>query len=76
VASSARGHDGRHFANPHTIKARRWNGEVVIVSVTEAAKYRPTLRIGGQPMTFKARPADHGNHWVLVGREPRYPGQW
>ena len=46
------GADGRHFANSHTIMARRQNGVVVTVRVTEAAKYRPTLRIGSQPMTF------------------------
>ena len=76
VASPARGADGRHFPNRHIIMARRQNGEVVTVRVVDSAKYRPMLRIGGQPMTFKARPANHGNCWVRVGREPRYPGQW
>jgi hypothetical protein len=75
VSSIARGSDGRHFPNPSVIHARRTNGDIVVVRVVSSSKYRPTLRIGGQPMTFKARKAD-GNWWVLVGREPRYPGQW
>lgn len=75
VCSIARGADGRHFPNPRVIHAKRKNGEIVVVRVVDSAKYRPTLRLGGQPMTFKARKAD-GNWWVLVGREPRFIAQW
>jgi hypothetical protein len=75
VASVARGADGRHFPNPHVIHAKRGNGELVTVRVVDSAKYRPTLRLTGKPMTFKARKGD-GNWWVLVGREPRFIAQW
>lgn len=76
VHSTARGTDGRHFTNPNVIQACRANGEVVTVRVVHSGKYRPTLRINGEPMTLKARRANGGNWWVLVGREPRYPAQW
>lgn len=76
VVSLARGVDGRHFPNKNVINAARLTGDVVQVRVVDSAKYRRTLRIGGTPMLLQARRADSGNWWVLVGREPRWPGQW
>lgn len=76
VVSTSKGADGRHFANPNVIEAVRKNGARVFVRVVHSKKYRPTLRIGGAPMVFKAKPAIVGTNWVLVGREPAYPAQW
>lgn len=76
VFSTAKGSDGRHFANPNVIQCKRSNGQVVVVRVVNSAKYRPTLRISGEPMTLRAKQAVGGNWWVLVGREPRFTAQW
>lgn len=76
VVSTAKGSDGRHFTNPNVIQCKRADGSTVTVRVVHSGKYRPTLRISGEPMTLRARKADGGNWWVLVGREPRYTAQW
>jgi hypothetical protein len=76
VVSTSRGTDGRHFPNPNVIQCRRANGTLVFVRVVHSKKYRPKLRLGGEPMTVKARPSDVGNQWLLVGREPAHPAQW
>ena len=81
VASIARGADGRHFPNKTIISAQRTNGQLVLVKVVDSSKYRQTLRDAtgkpkGRPMILKARPPQDGNVWSLVGREPRWPGQW
>lgn len=76
VVSYSRGADGRHFPNKNIIAAQRSGGDVVNVRVMDSGKYRRVLRIGGQPMTLKARKSDSGNWWVLVGREPISAGQW
>lgn len=66
---------GHHFPNPRIIRARRANGAEVEVSVMDSSKYVTRGR-DGQPMTFLAAPSTNGPHWCLVGREPRYPGQF
>lgn len=72
----------RRAPNPLALYARRSNGEVVTVRVSNNRNFYPTLRLrsatGGSPdlMSFKARRADTGNHWVMLRKEPRYPGQW
>jgi len=74
VASAPRG-DGWHFPNKRMIQARRANAELVDVLVMDSRKYVTLLRTG-QPMTFRAAKSTNGPHWVLVGREPRFRGQW
>lgn len=74
VESAPRG-DGWHFPNHRMIRARRTNAEIVDVMVMDSSKYVTHLRTG-QPMTFRAAKSTSGPHWVLVGREPRYKGQW
>lgn len=74
VVSVRRG-DGYHFPNRRLIQARRASGEVVNVLVIDSSKYMPRTR-DGKPMSFRAKPSSHGAHWALIGREPRYPGQW
>jgi hypothetical protein len=67
--------DGYHFPNHRIIRALRANGEAVDVSVMDSSKYVTRLK-NGQPMTFQAVPSTSGPHWLLVGREPRFTGQW
>ena len=76
VASDPRLGSGQHFPNPKLIRARRASGELVLVRVMDSRKYRRFLRIGGAPMVIRAQPAASGNWWNLVGKEPRWPGQW
>ena len=76
VISTAKGTDGRHFANPNVIQCQRASGQLVTVRVVHSGKYRPRLRLNGEPMTLRATPALGGNWWVLVGREPRFIAQW
>lgn len=66
---------GWHFANPHIIQAEREDGERVFVRVVDSRKYLPVGK-NGKPMTVRAVKAKAGNHWELLGREPRFPGQW
>lgn len=75
VFSQPAGAGGYHFPNPRVIKAKRANGEVVVVSVMDSRKYMTKL-VGGLPMTFRARKSAEGSVWRLTGREPRYPGRW
>jgi hypothetical protein len=66
---------GFHFGNPRLIRAMRECGTLVIVRVHDSSKYMTRLHTG-KPMTFKARRSPAGAWWVIVGREPRYPGRW
>lgn len=75
VYSQPMGPNKPHFAQSQLFKAKRANGEIVVVRVTDSRKFLPKLR-KGQPMTFKAKKAAAGNWWQLIGREPRFPGQW
>lgn len=75
VSSNPMRSNGPHFGNPFLIKARRASGEEVVVRVLHSSKFLPRLR-NGEPMTFKAKKSTAGNWWQLVGREPRFPGQW
>lgn len=75
TVASAPGAQGRHFPNPRIIRARKPDGTLVDVLVMRASNFTPTLR-DGSPMTFRARRSPHGPHWQLVGREPRFRGQW
>lgn len=75
VFSQPMGPNKPHFAQPQLFKAKRASGEIVVVRVTDSRRFLPKLRTG-QPMTFKAKKASAGNWWQLVGREPRFPGQW
>lgn len=75
VYSQPAGTNRPHFPQQQLFKAKRKNGELVVVRVTDSRKFLPKLRTG-QPMTFKAKKAAAGNWWLLVGREPRFPGQW
>jgi len=61
--------------NPNIVNARRLGGQVVPVRVVDNRKYVP-LCADGTPMTFPAKKSDHGNWWVLVGREPRWVGKF
>lgn len=74
VHSEPRG-DGYHFPNHRIIRARRESGAVVDVQVMDSSKYTTHTR-EGQPMRFRAQPSTSGPHWVLVGREPRFKGQF
>lgn len=71
---------GRHFANPHIIKARRADGSVVDVRVMDSAKYQPTLCTDkgptDKPMMIRAKKATGGNWWELLSREPRWRGRF
>jgi hypothetical protein len=67
--------DGWHFGQHNLIRAKRLNGEIVVVRVIDSRKYLPALR-NGTPMTIVARPSDAGAWWWPVGREPRFPGVW
>lgn len=69
------GPTGYHFGNPHLIRARRANGNVVVVRVVSSKKYRPKLQ-NGKPMELRAKPADEGAWWIRVGREPRFIGAY
>jgi len=75
VVSKSCGGQGYHFPNKNIIKAKRENGEVVVVRVMDSSKYTDRLRTGG-PMEFLAVPSKHGAVWVLTGREPRFRGAW
>lgn len=76
TVASAPACNGRHFANPNIIKARRDNGEVVCVRVMDSGKYQPTLWNSKEPMTIKAKKSPGGNWWELIGREPRWRGRF
>ena len=67
--------NGRHFANPHIIKAQRANKDVVDVRVLDSGKYQPLLWDGSKPMTLRAKKSLAGNWWDLVSREPRWRGR-
>jgi len=75
VSSQPLGPGLPHFPQAWLIKAKRSNGEVVVVRVVDSRKYFPKLRTG-EPMKFKAQKSAAGNWWQLTGREPRFPGQW
>lgn len=75
TVTSDAGRDGWHFANHNLIKARRQDGEEVIVRVVDSKKYAPLLK-GGQPMVVRAKKSEMGNWWMLLGREPRWKGMW
>lgn len=75
TVTSVPGVSGHHFGNKNVIKARRTNGEIVIVRVVSSKNYLPKTRAGA-PMVLRARPAAEGNWWVLVGRDPRWKGVW
>lgn len=62
-------------ANPHIVNCRRASGELVCVRVMDNKKYVPQSR-AGTPMTLPAQKSTAGNWWLLVGREPRWTGQW
>lgn len=59
--------------NRNIVNARRASGETVAVRVVDNRKYVPRLG-NGKPMTLTAKKSTAGNWWVLVGREPRWPG--
>lgn len=61
--------------NPNIVNARRPNGEMAAVRVTDNRKFVPQMA-NGTPMTFAARKSTAGNWWLMVGREPRWPGIW
>lgn len=75
VVSQPMRSNGPHFGNVFLIKARRADGEVVVVRVLNSSKFLPRLQ-NGKPMTFRAQKAAAGNWWLLIGREPRFPGHW
>jgi len=61
--------------NRNIVNATRPSGERVCVRVMDNKKYLP--RTGkGEPMTLRAKKSTAGNWWILVGREPRWPGMW
>jgi hypothetical protein len=64
--------DGYHHG-PHHIKARRVNGEEVMVRVLDSSKWRRTLRTN-EPMTFPAKKSD--GHWWLPLKQPRFIGMF
>ena len=66
---------GYHFPNRHIIRAKRATGEQVNVRVMDPRKFTTTLK-NGAPMKFRAGQSESGPEWLLVGREPRYRGQW
>lgn len=59
--------------NRNIVNAQRASGEAVCVRVVDNRKYIPRLG-NGQAMTLTAKKSTAGNWWVLVGREPRWPG--
>lgn len=61
--------------NRNIVNAQRANGEMACVRVTDNRKFVPRLG-NGQPMTLRAQKSAAGNWWLLVGREPRWPGVW
>ena len=73
---SAPSANGKHFPNPHIIKAKRAGGEVVCVRVMDSAKYQPTLWNAPGPMVIKAKKSVGGNWWELISREPRWRGRF
>lgn len=75
VWSSPAGPALPHFPQPWLIKAKRADGEIVVVRVLDSRKYMPKLR-NGEPMKFRAKKAAPGNWWQLTQREPRFPGAW
>lgn len=72
---SGPGPGGWHFPNRNLIKAKRPTGEIVVVRVLDSRKYLPKDRFG-KPMVMRAKQATSGTWWVLIGREPRFPGIW
>jgi hypothetical protein len=75
AVASGPGADGYHFAQHHLIRARRSDGELVVVQVLDSSKYVPRMQ-NGQPMVLRAKKSHAGNWWLLVGREPRFVGRW
>jgi ribosome biogenesis SPOUT family RNA methylase Rps3 len=65
--------DGYHHGRHH-IKARRANGEEVMVRVLDSSKWRRTLRTNNEPMTFPAKKSD--GHWWLPLKQPRFIGMF
>jgi len=62
------------FPNKRIIKAKRKNGELVMVRVKTSENFRPTDHLGN-PMTFPAD-LDGGNVWNIARSLPRWPGKW
>ena len=65
----------RHLANPRLVLARRADGSVVPVRVSDSRHFAPISRDGG-PMTLTAAFGGQPGHWYLVGRCPRYLGRY
>ena len=72
--------NGKHFANPIIIQAKRSTGELVYVRVMDSAKFQPCLRDDKgpttKPMTLRAKKSTAGNWWELLSRAPRWPGRY
>jgi len=78
VSCSVRG--GNHFPNPRVIQARRKNGQLVFVTVSNPVRFQPywtypPARLKAQgpgkiPMVIQAMPPNGGLNWNLVGNEP------
>ena len=65
----------RHLANPRLVLARRADGSVVPVRVSDSRHFAPISRDGG-PMTLTAAYGGEPAPWYLVGRCPRYLGRY
>lgn len=61
--------------NRNIVNAKRADGSLACVRVTDNRKFVPRLG-NGTPMTLRAKKSTAGNWWLLVGREPRWPGMW
>jgi len=77
VVSSPRvfpGGEVKHHPNPRVISARRVNGDVVYVRVSESRNFVSRLP-DGSPMTLRARLEGTPPNWSLIGRCPRWLGR-